>query len=163
MKERVRLICGDVDDMWICTIHSMCVRHTPPLSRRGGHKARFFHLQRNGAQEYRKEVPQRAGLRRRKDVKEGALVHSRRQDARVGARSVHTQTRPRRQDRRLYGACTSGTKKQLKANNSLDFDDLLLYVLRLLRRDGEVREYSPTGSNISSSTNFRTPTPCSTK
>ena len=41
MKERVRTEIGDVSDMWICTIHSMCVRILRMYTAEAGIKPDF--------------------------------------------------------------------------------------------------------------------------
>ena len=140
MKERVRLICGDVDDMWICTIHSMCVRILRRYPAEAGIKPDFSIYSETERRNIVKKCLKELDYDDEKMLKKARWYIA---DAKMLGLEPDQYIRKHAHDDRIddYMRVYERYEEQLKANNSLDFDDLLLYVLRLLRRDGEVREY----------------------
>ena len=140
MKERVRLICGDVDDMWICTIHSMCVRILRRYPAEAGIKPDFSIYSETERRNIVKKCLKELDYDDEKMLKKARWYIA---DAKMLGLEPDQYIRKHSRDDRIddYMRVYERYEEQLKANNSLDFDDLLLYVLRLLRRDGEVREY----------------------
>ena len=141
MKERVSAL-GDVRDMWVCTIHSMCVRILREFAAEAGITKNFSiysetersNVLKKAYKEYAAEDEDDGVFKRIKygvsEAKmqgltpdEYALLHKNERDAETIVRVF------------------SAYEKHLKENNALDFDDLLSRTLRLLKTDKEAREY----------------------
>ncbi len=140
MKERVGAVCDDCSKMWICTIHSMCVRILRRFTQEAGIKPDFSIYSETERKNIVKKCLKDLDFDDEKMLK-NARFHIGNakmlgldpdQYLRKHAHEVHMDDYMRVYER--YEA-------RLKENNALDFDDLLLYTLRLLRRDKEVRTY----------------------
>ncbi len=140
MKERLENMIGDVSRMWICTIHSMCVRILRTYPEQSGIKPNFSiysETERNNViKKTYKEL----------DYDDDKLLKSAKYhignakmlglDPDQYATKYHYE--PDIEDVvRIYDRYN----RHLSENNALDFDDLLLYTLRLLRSCEEAREY----------------------
>lgn len=139
MKERISNILGDVENMWICTIHSMCVRILRRFGEADGISPNFSIYSETERSNVIKKVFKELGYDEKllKSVKfhianakmlgldpdEYAVRYKHEENVRV-ARDVYER----------YDA-------YLRESNALDFDDLLVQTLRLLRHNEEVRGY----------------------
>ena len=142
MKERVSLL-GDTEGMWVCTIHSMCVRILRDFAESAGLNKNFSiysETERNNI--LKKAYKETLGdddrgdelfkqIRRAiSDAKTQGVMPEEYAAANKGDREIKEITR-----------VFSAYEKHLAENNALDFDDLLSRTLRLLRSDKEAREY----------------------
>ena len=140
MKERLINLLGEGDGKWICTIHSMCVKILRQFAERANLKPNFSIY---------------SDVERNNLIKK-AFVELDFDDERL-LKNVKYHIGNAKMlglDPDLYGekycsefriddivAVYERYNSHLKENNALDFDDLLLETLRLLRRDSEVKEY----------------------
>lgn len=140
MKERLSGIIGEGDGKWICTIHSMCVKILREFGDRCGIKSNFSiytEVERNNViKKTFKEL----------DFSDDSLLKSAKYhigNAKMLGLDPDQYGRKFRYERGMDDIVVIYEKynKHLKANNALDFDDLLIETLRLLRHDGEVRDY----------------------
>ena len=140
MKERLTKILGDGDSKWICTIHSMCVKILREFAEHAGLKSNFSiysDVERNNViKKTFKEL----------DFNDDALLKSAKYhigNAKMLGLDPDQYGRKFQYERGMDDIVVIYEKynKHLKQNNALDFDDLLLETLRLLRRDEEVRDY----------------------
>ena len=140
MKERVRLICGDVSDMWICTIHSMCVRILRRYTDEAGIKPDFSIYSETERKNIIKKCLKELDFDDDKMLK-NAKFHI--GNAKMLGLEPDQYARQHAHENHIedYMRVYVQYEKHLKENNALDFDDLLLYVRRLLRANPEVCEY----------------------
>ena len=140
MKERISRLLGEGDSKWICTIHSMCVKILREFADHAGIKNNFSiysETERNNViKKTFKEL----------DFTDDALLKSAKYhigNAKMLGLDPDQYGRKFQYERGMDDIVVIYEKynEHLKANNALDFDDLLLETLRLLRRDEEVRDY----------------------
>ncbi len=138
MRERLYKMLDTAEDMWICTIHSMCVRILRKYGEGIGVSSNFSIYSETERNNIIKKVIKELGLNDDKLLK-SAKYHignaknlgydpDRYAKEFAGERGIEEIVR-------IY----KSYDERLSSNNSLDFDDLLLATLRLLRKDEEVR------------------------
>ena len=142
MKERLQRMLGDGagESKWICTIHSMCVKILRQFADKAGIKSNFSIY----SETERSNVIKKAFAEL--DFDDEKLLKS--------AKYHIGNAKMLGLDPDHYGKKFSGERgmedivviyekydNHLRANNALDFDDLLLETLRLLKRDKETLEY----------------------
>ncbi len=140
MKERLAAETGEADSRWICTIHSMCVKILRDFAEHAGIKSNFSIYSETERNNVIKKVYQELGFT------EESLLKSARYhigNAKTLGLDPDEYGRKFRFERGMDDIAVIYEKydERLKANNALDFDDLLLYTLRLLRKDEEVRSF----------------------
>ena len=140
MKERVRLVCGDVSGMWICTIHSMCVRILRMFTAEAGIKPDFSIYSETERKNIIKKCLKELDFDDDKMLKNSKFHIA---NAKMLGLEPDQYARKFEHERNIcdYVRVYERYEERLKQNNALDFDDLLLYARRLLRADGEVRDY----------------------
>ena len=140
MKERLNRILGEGDSKWICTIHSMCVKILREFAERAGIKSNFSIYSETERNNVIKKAFKELDFTDDKLLKD-AKYHI--GNAKMLGLDPDQYGRKFQYERGMDDIVVIYEKynKHLKDNNALDFDDLLLETLRLLRRDSEVREY----------------------
>ena len=140
MKERLANILGGGDSKWICTIHSMCVKILREYGDKTGIKSNFSiytEVERNNViKKAFKEL----------DFADDGLLKSAKYhvgNAKMLGLDPDQYGRMFQHERGMENIVLIYEKynRHLKENNALDFDDLLIQTLRLLRQDAETREY----------------------
>ena len=139
MKERVSAVLGDVENMWICTIHSMCVRILRNYGASAGIQPNFSIYSETERSNVIKKVFKELDY----DEKILKSVKYHIGNAKMlGLDPDLYATRYKHEDNiRQAVEVYERYNEHLKNNNALDFDDLLVETLRLLRSDKEVCEY----------------------
>ncbi|MCH5146619.1 MAG: UvrD-helicase domain-containing protein [Clostridiales bacterium] len=140
MKERLSRILGDGESKWICTIHSMCVKILREFAERAGIKSNFSIYSETERGNVIKKTFKEL------DFTDDSLLKSAKYhigNAKMLGLDPDQYGRKFQYERGMDDIVVIYEKynKHLKDNNALDFDDLLLETLRLLRHDSEVREY----------------------
>ncbi len=138
MRERLYKMLDTAEDMWICTIHSMCVRILRKYGDSIGVSPNFSIYSETERNNILKKVIKEQGFNDEKLLK-SAKFH-------IG-NAKNLGYDPDRYGREYAGErgiedivrIYKAYDERLSSNNSLDFDDLLLVTLRLLRKDEEVR------------------------
>ncbi len=140
MKERLQAILGEGDSKWICTIHSMCVKILRQFADRAGLKSNFSIYSETERSNIIKKAYAELGFDDERILK-SAKYHI--GNAKMLGLDPDMYGRKYAFERDIDDVVLIYEKynKHLKENNALDFDDLLLETLRLLRRDGETRDY----------------------
>ncbi|HEY8347721.1 MAG TPA: UvrD-helicase domain-containing protein [Symbiobacteriaceae bacterium] len=141
MKERVeRLVGPAARDIWVSTFHSACVRMLRRDIERLGYAKNFVILDTSDQQLVVKECLKQLNLSE-KQFQPGAVLaaisaaKNQMQDPRAYADAAGDYYQQQvAQVYRLY-------QQQLKANNAVDFDDLLLLCVRLLEEFPDVLSY----------------------
>lgn len=138
MKERLSHVIGEGEGKWICTIHSMCVKILREFAAEAGFKPNFSIYSETERSNVIKKCLQELDY----DVEllKKAKYHI--GNAKMLGQDPDTyakQNDERDMDRIVIAY--ERYNRHLKENNALDFDDLLLETLRLLRRNKEVKDY----------------------
>lgn len=142
MKERVKnLIDKDVDSMWIGTFHSICVRILRKNIELLGYKSSFTIYDRDDQNTVIKEAI--ADLDLNKDVFKPRAVISEISNIKNKGISPIEFIEENKSDYYLnkIGYIYDLYQKKLKQNNALDFDDLLIKTVELLRENPEIRDF----------------------
>ena len=140
MKERLERMLGGGEGKWICTIHSMCVKILRDYGSKIGIKPNFSiysEVERNNViKKAYKELDFDS-----EQLLKSAKFHI--ANAKMLGLDPDQYGRKFQYERGMDDIVVIYEKynAHLKANNALDFDDLLLETLRLLKRDSEVRDY----------------------
>ncbi len=139
MKERVEAMLGDTGGMWICTIHSMCVRILRRFGESVGVTSNFSIYSETERNNVIKKVCKQSEFDEKilKSVKfhiGNAKMLGLDPDQYLARFRYEENIRPAME---AYGQYN----QYLKDSNALDFDDLLVETLRLLRSDKEAKEY----------------------
>ncbi|MDE7380115.1 MAG: UvrD-helicase domain-containing protein, partial [Clostridia bacterium] len=139
MKERVESFLGDVGTMWICTIHSMCVRILRRHGDVGGVRDNFSIYSETERANVIKKVFKELGY----DEKMLKSVKFHIANAKMlGLDPDQYAARHKHEDNiKTAVEVYERYNEHLRDNNALDFDDLLVETLRLLRGHPEVCEY----------------------
>ncbi len=140
MKERLFKLLGEGDSKWICTIHSMCVKILRQFADRADITPNFSIYSETERNNVIKKVFQEL------DFDDESLLKSAKYhigNAKMLGLDPDQYGRKHHRERDMDEIVVIYEKydAHLRANNALDFDDLLLHTLRLLRRDGETRGY----------------------
>lgn len=140
MKERLFKLLGEGDSKWICTIHSMCVKILRQFADRADITPNFSIYSETERNNVIKKVFQEL------DFDDESLLKSAKYhigNAKMLGLDPDQYGRKHHRERGMDEIVVIYEKydAHLRANNALDFDDLLLHTLRLLRRDGETRGY----------------------
>lgn len=139
MKERVEGVIGDVGGMWICTIHSMCVRILRRFGASIGVQPNFSIY----TESERNNVIKKAFAEVGGDEKQLKTVKFHISNAKtLGlAPDQYAILYKAEANIKLITEVYERYDEYLRNCNSLDFDDLLLMTLRLLRSDKEAKQY----------------------
>ena len=139
MKDRLTATLGDVETMWICTIHSMCVRILRRFGEAGGVMSNFSIYSETERSNVIKKVVKELELDEK--IIKSAKYH-------IGEAKMlgldpdqYLLKNKNEKDIRTVMLVYERYNEYLTACNALDFDDLLVQTLRLLRAHDDVREY----------------------
>ncbi len=143
MKERTeRMIDVDIRRLTVCTFHSMCARFLRYDADKIGFSNSFAIYDTAASLEIVKLCSENAGIAKG-DLKPrqilGHISRAKNAAGRVEARHYFADTIPQYAETltEIYDAYN----ERLRAENAMDFDDLLLNMLTLLKTVNEVREY----------------------
>ena len=140
MKERLSAMVGGAENMWICTIHSMCVRILRMFADRVGYNSNFSIYSETERANVIKKSFAECGYDDEKLLKNVkfhiANAKMLGQDPQEYAEN-NADAKGIREITEVYAAYCD----HLKKNNAMDFDDLLTQALRLLETDKEALEY----------------------
>lgn len=140
MKERLEKMLGEGESKWICTIHSMCVKILRQFGEKIGLKQNFSIYSDTERNNLIKKAYTALDISD-ESVLKSAKFHI--GNAKMLGLDPDLYARQNKYEKNIgeVAKIYAMYEEQLQANNALDFDDLLLYTLRLLRRDGETLGY----------------------
>lgn len=140
MRERLSDMLGDTAGMWICTIHSMCVRILRQFAEEAGLKSNFSIYSETERANIIKKSFKELDFDDEKLLKDAKYHIANAKMLGLDPDTYGTRFKdiPRMDD---IVCVYDKYDKHLAANNALDFDDLLIRTLRLLRGNDEAREY----------------------
>ncbi len=140
MKERLAKMIDGAESMWICTIHSMCVRILRMFADRLGYNTNFSIYSETERAAVIKKAFAECGFSDEKLLKNVKFHVA---NAKMLGKSPEEYAQENADVKgigdivRVYAAYCD----HLKRNNAFDFDDLLTQTLRLLETDKEALEY----------------------
>lgn len=142
MKERVKSLVGDiVDTMWVSTFHSSCVRILRREIDKLGYNKNFTIYDSYDAKSLVKQCMKELNIND-KDITDGEII-SKISDAKnklISAKKFKKENEGNFRMNKIADVYLTYEKK-LKTTNSLDFDDLIYLVVKLLKENDEVREF----------------------
>lgn len=140
MKERLERLLGDGESKWICTIHSMCVKILRQFAEKADLKSNFSIYTETERTNVIKKTFKSLDFDDEKLLK-SAKYHI--ANAKMLGLDPDQYGRKYRHEPQMDDIVVIYEKynQHLRQNNALDFDDLLLETLRLLRRDKETLDY----------------------
>ena len=140
MRERLSAMVDGSEGMWICTIHSMCVRILRMYADRLGYNKNFSIYSETERAAIIKKSFQECGFDDEKLLKNVKyhIAH-----AKMLGQEPAEYAKNNADQRGIADICAvySAYCDHLKKNNALDFDDLLTQALRLLETDKDALEY----------------------
>ncbi|WP_163193169.1 DNA helicase PcrA [Clostridium thermarum] len=142
MKERVRKMVGDeVDNMWISTFHSSCVRILRREIDKLGYKKDFTIYDSTDQKTLIKQCMKEIGINE-KDITESEIIGKigKAKDNLISADQFKRENQYSFRDNKIADVYLLYQKK-LKSNNALDFDDLIFKTVELFKSNPEVLEF----------------------
>ena len=142
MKDRVEALLGSsVQGMWIGTFHSICVRILRRYHDRLGFDSQFSIYDRSDQVRAVKETVKELDLSKELFKEKAILsVISSYKNQGIQAKDLDPKSMDNFYDQKI-GEIYQAYQRKLRENNAMDFDDLLLYTVDLLKGDEEVRTY----------------------
>ena len=140
MKERLCRIIDDVGDMWVSTIHSMCVRILRSDIDKIGYERNFTIYDDTDKERVLKRIFEERGIEGGELLKTAKNLISNAKNDGLDPEEFRAQNSNMRITDRIY-EIYSEYEKQLMRSNALDFDDLLVKTYELLSSDAEVLRY----------------------
>lgn len=141
MKERVSRVIGDLSrDMWLCTFHSACVRILRSHIQLLGFNSDFVIYDTADTKTVLKECYKELDIDEKNyPLRAAASVISKAKD---NLQTAEMFTAVNQGDFRMtkYGEIYALYQKKLKANNAVDFDDILFLAVTVLSNHPEVLE-----------------------
>ncbi len=133
MAQRVAGLVGTAQakEMTVCTFHSLCVRILRREIGRLGYKENFSIL--TGSDQaglVKRLIMEQGGRREKIEPAQLLAVYSAARNRGLSYREI---------DDEFISAVAAAYRKELKAQNAVDFDDLLILTERLLRMESDVR------------------------
>lgn len=140
MRERLEAFT-DVSRMWVCTIHSMCVRILRMFGDRLGFHANFSIYSEQERSAVVKQAFRECGYEDEEGLLKSVKYHI--SEAKMQGLTPDAYMKAHARERNIETAVAVYRKycAHLKAYNALDFDDLLTEARNLLATDAEAREY----------------------
>lgn len=142
MKDRVRTLVGDVaDNMWVSTFHSSCVRILRREIDKLGYNKNFTIYDTYDAKTLVKQCMKELNINE-KDITDSEIIGkiSSSKNNMISAEVFKKENEGDFRKNKIADVYTL-YQKRLKANNSLDFDDLIFLTVRLLKEHTDVREF----------------------
>ncbi len=140
MKERLAAMIDGASSMWVCTIHSMCVRILRQFADRLGFNQNFSIYSETERANVIKRAFAESGLEDEKQLK-NIKFHIANAKMLGQSPEEYAESNADLKDIRDITAVYAAYCDHLKKNNALDFDDLLTETLRLLEADKEALDY----------------------
>ena len=139
MRERVnRLVECGAESIWVSTFHSMCVRILRRYIDRIGYDNHFTIYDTEDQKSLMKDVLKRLDVDTKKYKERTILSEISRAKNQMMTPDQYQKENEFDFGRKVFIKAYWEYQKQLKKNNALDFDDLLMKTVELLRSDAEV-------------------------
>lgn len=139
MKERLSQMIDGVEDMWVCTIHSMCVRLLRYGAEKIGYGRDFSIYSETDKDKVVKRVIVSLGLEVDQYAKSAKNLISARKTKNLSIEEFE-KNNARMKNIGDIVRIMKGYEEELKRSNAFDFDDLLIKTHELLSEDRETLE-----------------------
>lgn len=140
MKERLTDMLGHSDDIWISTFHSFCARILRIHAACIGYSQSFSIFNESGAERTVKRVLREMHLDEKKDLGKIRNHISSAKNLGFSPDEYFDYIRLKTRDAKTIADCYKRYEDILKENNAMDFDDLLIKTIELLKGCPEVLE-----------------------
>ncbi len=143
MKERTeKILCGNIGGMWLNTFHSACGKILRAHAERIGFTKSFVIYDETEVTTVIKDCQRRLNIddKRLPHGKIRAVI-SKLKDEMVTPEHFASSIDQKNFDSRMYAECYKMYMETLKKNNAMDFDDMLLYTIKLFDECPDVLEY----------------------
>ena len=137
MKERLEKIIGDISQMWVCTIHSMCVKILRKYAERLDYKKDFSIYSETDKDKVLKRIIIGLGLESDKYLKTSKNLISALKNKDMSTEQFAREN-PRMRDVTSYMKIIDEYNAELFRSNAMDFDDLLIKTYHLLAEQRDV-------------------------
>ncbi len=140
MRQRVNQMVGDAaSQIWVSTFHSTCARILRRYADLLGYERNFAIYDNDDQLTLMKEVFQRLDIDNQ-DIKERSVLHfiSSSKDKMITPEMSFMENQNDYRGKKI-ATCYGEYQKLLRANNAMDFDDLICNTILLLRREESVR------------------------
>ena len=137
MKERLEKMVGDIDQMWVCTIHSLCVRILRTDADKIGYNKDFSIYSETDKDKVLKRIITGLALENDKYLKNSKNYISAIKNKDMSIEEFKKEYHFIR-DLNDYVRIIEGYEAELKRSNAFDFDDLLIKTYRLLAENQSV-------------------------
>lgn len=144
LKERLeRMLGADANDIWACTFHSACVRILRRDAEKLGFSSSFTIYDTSDTQSLIKHILKDMDLDEKLFQPRSVMAEiSRAKDAGVSAEEYLSRARAVKDVRRVrIGKIYSEYMRRLFSANAMDFDDLIVFTVKLLQEHDEVCAY----------------------
>ena len=131
MKERLEKMVGDIEELWVCTIHSMCVRILRSDIDKLGYNRNFSIYSETDKEKVLKRIIVSLGLEADKYLKKAKNYVSAIKNKDMTMEQFQKDYSWDR-DIKDYVKIIEEYENELRKSNSLDFDDLLIKTYHLL-------------------------------
>lgn len=140
MKERLAHMVSDSDDIWISTFHSFCAKILRINAVCLGYNPNFSIFNESGAERTVKKVLREKHLDEKKELGKIRNHISSAKNLGLNPDEYFDYIRLKSRDAKTISECYERYEELLKDNNAMDFDDLLIKTIELLKGCPEVRE-----------------------
>ena len=140
MKERLDAVC-DIARMWVCTIHSMCVRMLRAFADKAGLSPNFSIYSEQERSAVIKQAFKECGFEDEDGLLKGVKYHI--SEAKMQGLDADAYLARHGRERNVEQAMDVYRKydAHLRQNNALDFDDLLIRAKDLLAKDKDALDF----------------------
>lgn len=140
MKERLAAMIGDASEMWVSTIHSMCVKILRRDIDKIGYDRNFTIYDETDKDKVLKRVFEDKGLDADKLFKVVKSCVSNAKNEAQSPEDFYRENKEMRHSRDIAEAYDA-YEKELRRSNALDFDDILLKTYELFAKKPEIADY----------------------
>lgn len=135
------LLNGHIDGMWLCTFHSAAGRILRSNAQLLGYNSNFTIYDENEALQVIKDCQRKLNIdEKRLPAKSIKAVISKAKDEMLSPEVFAGSTKGS-YDAEMYGKVYAMYQQTLKANNAMDFDDMILNVIELFKNNPDVLEH----------------------
>lgn len=141
MKERLRSMLGDSNDVWIYTFHALCAKILRFNASKMGYNNNFSIFNESATERTLKRVMREKHLEEKQYLDKIRHHISKAKNAGLDPDNYFDHIRLKTKDAMTIVECYQRYEDILKESNAMDFDDLLIKTIDLFRGHQDVLEY----------------------
>ena len=140
MRTRVEDLIGDIGGMWIMTFHAMCLRILHVFAEQAGYKNNFVIYDTSDQKTLVKNILKAKGIPEKEFPPQYLLaIISDCKEKEIDPETYKNESGSMEKNKIIYSVYSS-YENNLKNNNAMDFDDLLLNTVKLFKAHEDVLE-----------------------